>query len=101
MRPSHGHCRGKTRGKSVSPEYRSWAGMVQRVENPNSHGYCGDCVDMCPAWRTDFLAFFRWVGRRPSVRHRLERSDKTKGFSPDNVDWGREAEAEAASRTRY
>jgi hypothetical protein len=73
--------------------------MVQRVENPNARGYVGDCVDMCPAWRTDFLAFFRWVGRRSSVRHRLERSDKAKGFSPDNVDWVERSKRRP--RTRY
>jgi hypothetical protein len=54
---------------------------------------------MCPAWRTDFLAFFRWVGRRSSVRHRLERSDKAKGFSPDNVDWVERSKRRP--RTRY
>lgn len=80
----HGHST-KTR---TSPEYYSWANMIQRCENPNNNrykDYGGRGIKVCERWKS-FKHFLQDMGPRP-VRHTLDRKDNAVGYNPDNCKW--------------
>lgn len=77
-------------GDSKSPEYNSWACMIQRCYDENHdtyerYGALG--ITVCDEWRTSYAAFLAHIGRKPSPRHTIDRIDGTKGYEPGNVRW--------------
>ena len=77
-------------GKPPSPSYQSWTAMIQRCRNPNAAGYRnygGRGITVCEAWRHDFSAFLHDMGRKPSQRHSIERSNNDKDYDPQNCKW--------------
>jgi len=76
-------------GRRTDPIYRTWAGMIQRCENPHSnayHRYGGAGVTVCDEWRKDFAKFHADMGPRPQGTS-LDRIDGTKGYEPENCRW--------------
>jgi hypothetical protein len=70
-----------TRGK-VTPEYRTWRGMIGRCETPSfSHfpAYGGAGIKVCAGWH-DYQAFVRDMGPKPSPKHSIDRVDNAKGY---------------------
>lgn len=66
-------------------EYAIWTGIKDRCFNPESKlypKYGGRGVVMCEEWRDDFLAFYRFLGPRPSPRHSVGRQDNDVGYMP-------------------
>lgn len=86
-RTAHGHAR---RAKP-SPEYRVWAGMLNRCTNPSNDSwsrYGGRGIRVCQRWLASFEAFLKDVGPRPSLRHSLDRFPNNDGnYEPGNVRW--------------
>jgi len=81
----HGQAAGKQ-----SPEYKTWASMIQRCTNPNSKvwdRYGGRGIRVCARWRHSFLAFLRDLGQRPSHRHSIGRINNDGHYEPGNVRW--------------
>ncbi len=82
---------GATTGGTGTPEYRAWAGAKQRTTNPRAHNYArygGRGITMCKQWLNSFDAFLEDVGRRPSMRHSLDRFPDNNGpYAPGNVRW--------------
>lgn len=82
--------RSKTHGKSRTREYRIWAGIIYRCENPNSpvyDRYGGRGIRICRRWRNSFEAFLSDVGEAPSPKHSLDRIRNERGYSPANCRW--------------
>lgn len=76
-------------GKNRAPEYKIWAGMLSRCNNPNHisfkrYGERG--IGVCEEWK-DYTNFIRDMGYRPSSKHSLERRDNSKGYSKENCFW--------------
>lgn len=85
----------------MSPEYRSWANMIDRCERParrDFKNYGGRGISVCRRWRRSFDAFLVDVGRRPSSRHTLGRTDNDGDYTPSNVRWETRLEQAANKR---
>lgn len=83
---THG-CSGK-RGKRAT-EYETWAGMRQRCFNENNsdyRNYGGRGITICERWDS-FENFLADMGRKPSKRHTIERTNNELGYTPENCVW--------------
>src|SRR5207237_913467 len=89
----------RTHGKSDTPEYKAWTGMLQRCENPN-HGeyarYGGRGIAVTPAWH-DYAVFAAAVGPRPTG-HSLDRIDTNGPYEVGNVRWATPTEQSRNTR---
>jgi hypothetical protein len=77
-------------GMRNTAEYRAWLGMRARCHVKTHKAYAsygGRGIEVCPAWRDDFSAFFASVGPRPTPKHSLDRTDNSRGYEPGNCRW--------------
>lgn len=78
-------------GFSGTPEYKSWRSMLERcyVTSHKSYpSYGGRGVTVCDEWKSDFLAFLRYMGPRPARSFSLDRYPNTDGnYEPGNCRW--------------
>ena len=81
---------GRYHGLRNCPEYSSWDNMIGRCERP-SHAsfkhYGAKGIKVCAAWRASFMAFYDYVGPKPTPLHTIECINNRKGYQPDNVVW--------------
>lgn len=79
-----------THGKTNTPEYQVWLGIIKRTEDPTHQSwknYGGRGLKMCDKWRNSFEAFLADVGLRPSKGHSLDRLNNSLGYFPENCAW--------------
>lgn len=82
-------------------EYRHWISMKTRCNNVREPRYAewgGRGIKVCPLWESDFEAFLRDVGPRPSTEHSLDRIDNSRGYEPGNVRWATRAQQQRNTR---
>lgn len=86
--------RNLTHGLSSTPEYRIWAGMIQRCNNTNGdfyHRYGARGIIVCQRWMT-FENFLEDIGKRPSKTHSIERDNMNGNYEPNNCRWATKKE---------
>lgn len=81
-------------GMKNTPEYKTWAEAKRRCHNPDCAAYKdygARGITMCEEWRTNFQAFFDYIGPRPTG-HEIDRIDNDKGYQPGNGRWATKKE---------
>ncbi len=87
-------CRAISHGSHSSPEYCSWAHMIQRCRNPRNtqyRDYGGRGIRVRDRWLA-FENFLEDMGTKPSPEHTIERIDNSLGYFKDNCTWSTRAE---------
>lgn len=87
-----------------TPEYMTWARMLDRCYNPNHtefKNYGGRGISVCNEWKNDFLAFYKDLGQRPSPIHSLDRIDNERGYSANNCRWATPKEQSNNTRKNH
>lgn len=78
-------------GESNCPEHKSWAAMIDRCYNPKRRdfpGWGGRGIAVCQRWKDSYFAFLADMGRRPTIKHSLDRFPDVNGnYEPGNVRW--------------
>jgi hypothetical protein len=80
---------GLSGARDSSRMYSTWSGMRQRCRDKNHINYNiygGRGIRVCEAW-SDFEAFVKDVGPKPSARHSLDRINTDGDYEPGNVRW--------------
>lgn len=77
-------------GMHGTPEYKTWAAIIQRCNNPKNPKYSyygGKGITVCKRWLT-FENFLTDIGLRPSVQHTIDRFPNGEGnYEPKNCRW--------------
>jgi len=95
-----GNCR--THGKRGHPLYSTWCNMKARCYNknhPQYKDYGGRGIFVCDRWKHDFSLFLLDVGEKPFEGASLDRTDNSKGYSPDNFRWANRVTQRRNSRS--
>lgn len=85
----HGESRHSGPGRQRSREWIAWMSMRQRCLNSKHKSYKdygGRGISICERWGR-YENFLCDMGRRPSVRHTLERKDVDGDYCPENCCW--------------
>jgi len=87
---THGHAQC---GKNTL-EYRVWAAMKSRCNNPNNEdypNYGGRGIKVCDEWSKDFYKFYQdiasEIGVHPGKGYSINRIDTNGNYEPGNVRW--------------
>lgn len=87
-------CIVKKHGMTKSTEFIIWTLMKSRCNNPNDkdfHRYGGRGIKVCDRWLT-FNNFYEDMGKRPSSKYTLDRSDNNGNYEPSNCKWSTKKE---------
>lgn len=77
-------------GLSDTPEHNIWMTMKERCYNPKNHKYPiygGKGIKVCERWLNNFSNFIEDMGKRPTVKHSIDRKDVLGNYEPDNCRW--------------
>lgn len=78
-----------TRG-FVTTEYKAWCSMVQRCCTPSHKSYPdygGRGITVSERWLESYENFLADMGRKPSSKHSIERTNNHLGYGPGNCIW--------------
>lgn len=77
-------------GMYNSTEYVIWNSMKNRClqkSHKNYNHYGGRGISICKRWQDSFICFYKDMGRRPSMKHSLDRTNNNGDYEPSNCKW--------------
>ena len=95
--------RSKTHGRSYTPEYLAWAGMIQRCTNPKAphyYLYGKRGIMVCDRWINSFENFYADMGNRPSAEYSIERKNVDGNYELSNCTWATRFEQQRNTRVQ-
>jgi hypothetical protein len=85
-------------------ERHIWRGIINRCTDhrrPGYKNYGGRGISICERWMT-FENFLEDMGKRPSVKHSVDRRDNDGWYCPENCYWATRAQqSRNTRRTRF
>lgn len=79
----------KTHGMTNTLEFKTWAGMISRCENPKNasyYRYGGRGIRVCSEWHS-FENFYKDMGKKPGREYSLDRINCDGDYEPSNCRW--------------
>jgi len=73
-------------GHSYEPEFVAWKNMQRRCSEPRYAKWYAD-ISVCDRWLQSYDNFLGDVGRKPSIKHTVDRIDSKGNYEPANVRW--------------
>ena len=76
-------------GNYRTPEYNSWADMLQRcnnINNKNYKNYGARGIVVCDSWKV-FENFLNDMGKKPDTSYTIERIKNNEGYNKENCKW--------------
>lgn len=92
---------GEYKNKKWSPEYLAWCAIKRRCLNEKNREYSrygGRGISIHKTWISSFEKFLSHVGRRPSLKHSIDRVDNNEGYIPGNLRWATRSEQQRNTR---
>lgn len=86
----HGECK-----PIPTVEYISYKSMLNRcynVNDPNYRNYGARGISVCNRWRKSYPNFLADMGRKPSLKHSLDRINNNGNYKPSNCRWATSVE---------
>ncbi len=83
------------------PEYRVWAAMKRRCQNPNVKAwkyYGARGISVCDRWKNSYHNFIADMGLRPSKEYSIDRINNDGNYEPSNCRWATPAQQRANTR---
>lgn len=77
-------------GLSFAPEYRIWIAIRARCNNSRHSAwkyYGGRGIRVCEEWDSSFEQFFRDMGKRPTEKHSIDRTNVNGNYESSNCRW--------------
>lgn len=87
-------------GQSRTPEYRAWIEMWRRCTRQKKAGfklYGGRGIRVQARWKK-FENFLADMGKKPTVKHSLDRKDTNGNYGPKNCHWATAKEQQRNKR---
>jgi len=90
-------------GYKKAPEWDIWYAMKQRCHNSKHSGYRnygGRGIKVCDRWLNSFKDFLKDIGKRPSLKHSIDRVNNDSNYEPGNCRWATRKQ-QANNKRRY
>lgn len=87
-----------------SPEYLSWRNAKARCTKPTDaawKNYGGRGITMCDRWMESFEAFIEDMGRKPSLKHSIDRINNDGNYEPGNCRWATDEDQNKNKRSNH